>query len=93
MEWEIQKNSEVHLKRCPACGNENVWLYLDKETGKIGKVRCSNISCGLETGAFALKGMHAIELWNDMPRRCPRCFYPVRSSAKKCINCHGRIEL
>ena len=60
----------VNLRPCPACGSKNVKLEAPfEDVPQLKRVRCTDISCGLTTGTFALEGKHGVELWNNMLRR------------------------
>lgn len=87
---KIMPEIKENLRPCPACGNTKVIMYeLDGWNGIMG-VKCSDLSCGLSTGAFALNGKRAIELWNSMPRRCPVCLAATNCYDTSCRNC-GRM--
>ena len=80
---------KANLRPCPACGESKVFFY-ELTCNEVRGIACGNISCGLSTGAFALNGKHAIELWNRMPRRCPVCLAATSCYDTSCRNC-GRM--
>lgn len=97
MEWKRIKTKKK-IKPCPCCGNEDVFLFEPDDWKGTAKVRCTNISCGLETGLFACEGKRAIDIWNRMPRRCPICATPTSCYDIACPNCKiaipwGKLEV
>ena len=91
MEWILKSDKKRKLKPCPACGGDKVHFFEMDDMEDAWKIKCTNISCGLETGCFALKGKRAYELWQRMPRRCPVCMAATGCYDKRCGNCGRKL--
>ena len=90
MKW-ILKNDKRKLKPCPACGSRNVHFYEIADMEGAWKVKCAEVDCGLETGAFAQKGKRAYVLWQRIPRRCPFCLAATGFYSHRCGNCGRKL--